>query len=367
VPSSPELLLLDHLLQRITYFGRAESLSLVRRASQDQVFPAANCDLKPEASDASPVLIPEPDQPLDVNILLAHSDHRKLKGCRIPPGTVWWYARLPEKPIIKPAIHVRTLFPVTTMQFVIGGRVYPLPDSWIRLIERFRGAALGAVAGILMKNPRAKFSDLPQELKAQFSLLTGKSGSAETLEGHRHLRLWLLPNRTGLPTRLVCYRATPFNSTEQKAFLAASQKPLSWQFGNPDWQLRLVPLPAETRLPYDLLGSHSVWQTLTPYVPSRHILGRNGKTKAGYSVAEQVQDDLAKIGFPEASITVDEMSRQWVKVHRPQRSKGEATNDLKLGYRVRVQFASAVAGPVCLGHSSHFGLGLFEPVTKTPN
>jgi CRISPR-associated protein Csb2 len=29
----------------------------------------------------------------------------------------------------------------------------------------------------------------------------------------------------------------------------------------------------------------------------------------------------------------------------------------------RIVFAAAARGPICLGHSSHFGMGLFLPVT----
>ncbi|MGA2660424.1 MAG: type I-U CRISPR-associated protein Csb2 [Verrucomicrobiota bacterium] len=256
---------------------------------------------------------------------------------------------------------MRTRPPVSIIQFAVGGRVFPSRDSWIRLTERFRGAVLDALARILLADSRAKFRYLPHEQQAQFCLLSGKTDANEALQGHLHLRLWLLPDHSGAPTRLVCYRSKPFEAVEQDAFLAASELPITWQYGNADWQLRLVPLPDETALPHDCFATVSTWQTLTPYVPSRHVLGRNGKPRAGRSVADQVSDDLAKVGFCGAIITVDEGSRYWVKVHRPRPLKGGPTNDLKLGYEVRIQFAAPVTGPICLGHSSHFGLGLFVP------
>jgi CRISPR-associated protein Csb2 len=364
-PSSQELLLLDQLLRRITYFGRAESLSLLRRISMNGVCPTANCELQPDAHDAAPVLIPAPKQPLNIDVLLAHSDDQKVKGRRIPPGTVWWYARRPAKPPIKPIPPKRTRPPVSVMQFAVGGRVFPPQSSWVRLTERFRGTALDSLARILTGDRQARFRNLPREQQAQYALLTGKNEANEILKGHLHLRLWLLPDQSGAPTRLVCYRAKPFEAVEQDAFLAASERPISWQYGNPDWQLRLVPLPAETVIPYNCLTSSSTWETLTPYVPSRHVLGRNGKPKPGHSIADQARDDLATSGFADAVITVDESSRHWVKVHRPRRLKGEPTNDLKLGYKIRVRFVSPVAGPLCIGHSCHFGLGLFVPVADS--
>src|SRR5207247_1896847 len=88
---------------------------------------------------------------------------------------------------------------------------------------------------------------------------------------------------------------------------------------NPDWRLRLVPLPSDTPLPQNCLGTAAVWQTITPYVPPRHVLGRNGKPKPGQSIEAQVCNDLLSVRLPEAAITVDETSRRWVKVHRPLR------------------------------------------------
>jgi CRISPR-associated protein Csb2 len=33
----------------------------------------------------------------------------------------------------------------------------------------------------------------------------------------------------------------------------------------------------------------------------------------------------------------------------------------------RIAFAAAVRGPICLGHSSHFGMGLFLPDVEPPS
>jgi CRISPR-associated protein Csb2 len=362
--ASKELSLLDQLLHRVTYFGRAESLSLMRRASRDENV-AANCELQPESTykSPSPVLISDPSQPLDIKVLLAHSDDRAIRSRRIPPGTTWWHAPHPKASPITPDRYVRNREPVSIMQFALGGRVLPKQESWIRVTERFRGTALDSLAKILMNRSDAKFRDLPPERQAQFSLLTGKTSPDQALTGHHlHLRVWLVPDDSGLPSRLVCYRSVPFEPIEQEAFLAASERTLNWQYGNPDWTIRVVPLPTGTALPLNCLGTSSGWETITPYVPARHVLGRNGKPRTGYSIEAQLQDDLGSIRLPKATVIVDETSRRWVKVHRPHRLREGQTNDLKLGYKIRLQFSSAVTGPISLGHSSHFGLGLFAPV-----
>jgi len=218
-----------------------------------------------------------------------------------------------------------------------------------------------AVARLRTGRRDAKFRTLSAEEQACYSLLTGKGADGKPVEGHMHLFLWLLPDQQEKPTRLVCYRRTPFDAMEQEAIFAASEQQFSWQFGNSDWLLRLVPLPTETPLSVPITTGACRWQTLTPYVPSRHLFARNGKPKPGYSVAEQVQTDLANAGLPKATVTVAEEARTWVKVHRPKRLKGDPTNDLKLSYNVHLDFGNMVRGPIALGHSSHFGLGLFAP------
>ena len=354
--------LLNQLLRRVTYFGRAESLSLMRRAPDSTFCQKPNCELRREPGQASPVLVADPQQPLNITVLLANSEDRLLKGRRIPPGTVWWYAPRPAKAAVRPIPETPKRPPITLLQFAVGGRVFPPSDSWIRVTERFRGAALDALAQLLTRLPNAKFSMLSSKQQDAYSLMTGKNRDGKLVDAHTHLSLWLMPDQAGNPSRLVCYRHIPFDGLEQEAFLLASEDPLSWQFGNPDWRLRLVPLPSETALPVEVCAKSCCWETVTPYVPSRHVLGRNGKPKLGYSVAQQVLNDLSNAGFPPARIEVVETERQWVKVHRPKRLKGEPTNDLKLGYRIRLEFSDPVRGPIALGHSSHFGLGLFVPV-----
>lgn len=360
--SPDELSLLDQLLRRVTYFGRAESLSLIRRLRSDAGIPVPNCELRSQPADTSPVLVADPDHPLKIEVLLANTDDRLLKGRRIPPGTAWWHARKPPEPVIGSISQARVTPQLSIMQFAIGGRVFPPQESWIRITERFRGKVLRSLSELLTNRRGARFSDLPAEKQAQFCLLTGKSAPDRALRGHHtHIRFLVLPGDTRNPNRLICYRDTPFEAVEQEAFLRASKQALAWQYGNADWRLRLVPLPDGTAVPRNCLGTAPIWETITPYVPSRHVLGRHGHPKPGHSVEAQVRNDLASIGLPEAIVVVDETSRNWVKVHRPRRSRDGQTNDLKLGYRVRIQFASSVTGPIALGHSSHFGLGLFAP------
>jgi CRISPR-associated protein Csb2 len=52
----------------------------------------------------------------------------------------------------------------------------------------------------------------------------------------------------------------------------------------------------------------------------------------------------------------------WVAVHQPRRWRVKRTpwGDRR-GYFLRLRFQEPVAGPLILGHSATFGLGLFKP------
>jgi CRISPR-associated protein Csb2 len=56
---------------------------------------------------------------------------------------------------------------------------------------------------------------------------------------------------------------------------------------------------------------------------------------------------------------------QWVSIHETRAERlarrDERARAVRPGYRFRIVFPEPVLGPICLGHSAHFGLGLFVP------
>lgn len=58
------------------------------------------------------------------------------------------------------------------------------------------------------------------------------------------------------------------------------------------------------------------------------------------------------------------LGTEWVAVHTPRRQadKHQMIGDRR-GYTVRLVFDEPISGPLRLGHSSSFGLGLFAPAT----
>jgi len=358
---------LDSCLDRMTYFGRAESITSIARVQNSDI--VANCVLRESrTASAVPVLCPTVDATLAQ--VACMTNEAGVADATTPPGAVWKYA---ERPTVKKyntqKISAKTLSPTSMLQFAIGGRVFPPLKVWLRITERFRGAVLRNIAQQRTGNPKAKFSDLPNDVRSEYSLLTGKDANGERLSGHRHTAFFLIPDNMGNPSRLICYRKEPFTSEEQVAMLTASAASLAWDYADNSWRLRLIPLPTETPLPPDknVFGESRVWETLVPYVPPLHVYRKNGKPKIGSEVEKQILDHLFKRGLPSAEPIILQSpneSVQWMKVHRPKRNRSGPTNDDKRAYQVRLTFSNAIQGPLFLGHSSHFGLGLFAPADE---
>jgi len=348
---------LDDCLSRMTYFGRAESVTEMERIDESRfAAPPASAVIvlsDTRSATAVPVLCPHHDATLEQITCQTHDD--AVANSTMPPGAVWKFAERPAraKPTVKQSPR-QALPPAQIVQFAVGGRVFPPLPVWIRITERFRGR----VICILKERNGGSYDGL--------SLFTGKHADGSVLAGHRHAAFLLVPDSSGKPSRLVCWRKEPFTDEEQRAMLSAAEAPLNWEYDKDDWQLRLVPLPMETPVPpdKDIFATAVVWKSLCPFVPPLHTFTRNGKPKNGTDIATQIQNHLVEQALPPAKKIeiLDEPGTpvQWVKVHRPHRVRdNRPTNDDKRAYRLRLTFAEPVRGPLCLGHSSHFGLGLF--------
>jgi CRISPR-associated protein Csb2 len=109
------------------------------------------------------------------------------------------------------------------------------------------------------------------------------------------------------------------------------------------------------------LGSRqgsSVWISRTPMVMPRYIKN-NGRN----SIEGQIQAELATRSLPNAC-DIEILKKESIRLRHFIRARrnGGTPPPQDAGYAVRLTFAEAVTGPLCLGYASHFGLGLFVPV-----
>src|ERR1017187_468453 len=358
--------LLEACLARMTYFGRAESvteISLVREPHAD--LPVPNCHLSEERrAGMVPVLAPVPAAKLqDVE---ASTDDPAVAETTVPPGACWLYAERPQRPAaVRPPPRLVRRKAARLMQFAIGTRVPPALKDIVRLTQRFRGRVLNSFLNLAPNSTVRAWADAPEDLRGRAALLTGKDSEGRPLPDHSHA-VFFLHLENGKPVRLCVWRGEPFDDTEQAAILAAAESPLPLGFKGDPWTVTLIPLDSLVPPPPALsLAAHACWETLTPFVPPRHVLDRRGRNKPGESVEEQVRQELQSRGFDSANVGISIERSGWVKVHQPGTLKGRATNADKLGYRVWLSFPTPGQGPFFLGASSHFGLGLFVPRSVT--
>lgn len=252
------------------------------------------------------------------------------------------------------------------MQFALGWNVAPDPRALVRLTSRFRGAVLRKLLWVKTGDASATWTGVGRNVRDAVAEMFGKDASDEPLKGYRHAE-FLAWCDGGQPTRVLVWRgARAFDADEQQAILLAASRDVSWAAAGSDadeWKVRLVPLERAVPAPPGFDGRGSiVWESVTPYVPPRHHL-RGGREREGESMAEQIQREIARRGFT-SDVEVEAVGGPaWVSVHVPRReaSKRAFIGDRR-GQKFRLRFAAPVTGPIRLGHSSSFGLGLFRPV-----
>jgi CRISPR-associated protein Csb2 len=367
----PQEQLLDRLLDRMLYFGRAESFSRLRRAATLPPGVEINCRLEKRDADAMmPVLVHLPGRPLSLAVLLAASDDKELKGRSIPPGTAWYYAQVPRQPVSSAPTATDTRHPDTLfyLQFAVGGRVLPPLRRWVKVAERFRGRVVRRFAQTIAPDSQGRYNLLTPIQKNELALICGKDAGGQPLRGHRHAFFLPCPDKDGLPTRFIVWRSSPFTADEVEALLAASEHPISWDDRTPEWRVQLVPIPSTTPVPAGLLTESFVWESATPFVPpaERHRFRKNGRPRPGESLERIVTKLLQARGKPAPAHVAQIQHRHeltWVALHET-RSRRLARIDSRTpwarpGFWLRLEFETPVSGPLVLGDSCHFGLGLF--------
>lgn len=357
----------DQCLSRVTYFGRAETLTNIRRAGAEDDVPESNCALiERRTSGTVPVLAPL-GSATRADIERVTDDAESVKRV-VPPGARFLFAVRPPRPVARERRRTHVHRPdCHLMQFALGWNVAPKPRAIVRLTSRFRGVVLRELLRLKTGDASATWTRIDRLVRESIADMVGKNADNEPLKGHHHTE-FLAWCEEGKPTRLVVWRGSrAFDEQEQEAILLAAAHDVSWVAGPEadEWKVRLIPLDRDVPAPpgFDGQGARC-WESVTPYVPSRHHL-RGGKEREGESLAAQVRRELHTRGFADAErVEVETVGMPtWVAIHLPRRESGKrAFIGDRRGQAVRLSFPSVVVGPIRLGHSSSFGLGLFRPV-----
>ena len=223
----------------------------------------------------------------------------------------------------------------------------------------------------------------PNAGRVSSEVFSGKSISGEPLRDD-HSHAYYLPtdeDRDGRLDHITIYAVGGFGVNEIRAIDAIR----SLSFGEGKLSLLLVCLGHVADVEHSpLFGSSRVWESATPFLATRHPKSRGRKRDRPELLRqENVPAFLSEVFREEwgrlAHRRLDLPSPNLIKVkpirqigpkqlvplqfHRTRLKPGDDGNRRPAtGFLLR--FPEPVSGPISLGHSSHFGLGLFVRATE---
>lgn len=221
----------------------------------------------------------------------------------------------------------------------------------------------------------------------RLSVFSGRGADGEPMVGHEHVHILPIPARRdprkppGAIESILLYASAGFDRDALATIAAVAH--LDRNNGHP-WFLTIEAVGRASELTGQhvaeaVCGASRVWRSLTPFVPTRHPKFRsNGEPKvddAGLVIGGP-EHDLRRLalarGLPPLtsvvscpSATLDGRDVAWRafevdRIRGRGRAGGRRSADRGLGFTLT--FAEPVQGPLALGYGAHFGLGLFIPV-----
>jgi CRISPR-associated protein Csb2 len=256
----------------------------------------------------------------------------------------------------------------TFARFALDGPVLPLNTETLPLAEQARRSMLSQCKYLARRdNPGLADADIWPLSPA----LWGKDEQGRPRTGHEHA-FWLPADEDGdgRLDHLTVFAPMGFGDLEIRAF----DRLRRLHFGDGDpLRLLLVGLGNVLDFHTPLLGESAVWVSATPFLTTRYpkLRGTKRDRPEDYAtprafVRHVLMQELARRpGLPEV-VSVDEQEVIGTHQLRPiQFKRFRAKRDDDGGRRpaggFRIAFSAPVRGPLCLGHSCHFGLGLFLP------
>ena len=365
--SVDESALLQRLARRVAYVGRAESWAEVDVVSEDRV---GSFDCWPDETKAAPsttlmALEPletfhswvqeqtSPDAPRSTwEVLTFDGERFRKQGWSKVPGTQlvrYVFSRPPfeASSVIAGASSRLTKRRPTVARFAIRSAVLPQLQDAIVVAERMRQGLMSQSKKI-SGNARPVFS-----------------GHFDDGRAHPHDHAFILPsadfNDEGRLDTVTVAAKMGFDAEDLRALQLTRRL-----FGRGDHFLDLVLLGVgdaadfggTTRPHSPLLHQSTTWESITPFVPTRHPKKVRGSDVD--DIRSQVRRGCAQLGLPEPA-SVESLDGEWHKFRRHRRN-GKGRRGPDRAYGVRLIFAETVRGPIVLGYGAHFGLGLFTAV-----
>ena len=400
---------LKMLADRLGYFGRAESLVVARLLEgitgiQANSFPHIGDELLPPKTELVRLLVPklpgsydkwrtdflaaavvaavskkkqgkkpknggvEEDSTVPRDLFAAlHADTGDLQaaGWNLPPGSEFVnYTRREDAfaPATRPRPPRKGTLP-TVARFAVVSTVAPRITQAISICGRVHEAL-------------CKSSDQGHGPAAVF---TGLGGDGKPFTDHEHAHIFCEPlGPRDTVTHITIWAPMGFDDI---ACLALRRLHKVWGHGGHDLRLVLHGIGQLREFETTLFASAKTWQSLTPFVSTRHgKTFRDGRPKideTGWQIGSSGHDLLRLLAHhPQGSnptikqlperdgpIRIGERRLRSLQFQTV-RHGGGGLRGAESGAAFRITFPEARQGPFALGYGAHFGLGLFVPVNE---
>jgi CRISPR-associated protein Csb2 len=420
--STPQRDQLGLLLAHLNFFGRAESwcsACLLDDGEAAETLPAVNCwpvngANLPGDTEIVRTLCAKPDTAFE-NVHTPKQEHAaghgKSKATVVtplydpdwhlcmetlelhgkkwsdPPGSRWVsFARRRDCFKVEPVRRARRRGPERAMQvarFALDSAVLPLVTETLPAAESARRMLMGRYGRLF---PR------PDGSKGRSAIFAGKEADGEPKQGHGHA--YYLPtdeDGDGRLDHLTVVAAHGFGAGELNALdgLRELKSREREESGHP---LRVLLLGLGRLDDYCVgpLRSSAVWISATPFITPRHLKKRGTKrdpqdlwNSPHNFLAAVLREELARLverrpdleGLSLEATRVEPLmdasgvfrvgprKLRPIQFKRFRQKRGDDGGARSAG-SFRIEFPVPVQGPIALGHSAHFGLGLFVPAKE---
>lgn len=371
--------LLDELLKNISYLGRAESLVDAKRLKDwyglTNCKPAGNVEGKHE-SDILTLMVPMaplkydgwklgfhqavsikklPDVKVPEDIfeaLLVNTNDLEKDGWNQPPGALWVnYSYVPLAETTRITYIATEHKKMTVARWQVIGKPLPRILNALLISDALRAAMI-------------KWCDKRSVLPVP-TVLTGRDEEGKILSnGHNHAFYFAEDHDDdGYIDHMVLYVPDGIPSDVWPVLAVVPELAIYLDGSLHRWQILLEgtgDLQDFSGLP--LLKKSRLWESATPYLHPWHV-HKNG----GFGVKEQLEKELTLKGYKDFTViqvaTIEKQGKQlksW-QFNLKRRKKNDVSPDPS-GSFWRIEFNESVQGPISVGHSCHFGLGLFRPM-----
>lgn len=295
-----------------------------------------------------------------------------------PPGSRWvQYARPRDCFKVEPAARCRTrpsVHPrIQVARYALDSTVLPLVTETLPVAEAARRALMSIYGRLTERNG----------VRSRSSVFSGKDQRGNPLTGHGHAYyLSTDEDGDGRLDHLTVFARDGFDTHERRVLDTLRQ--LNTGRKNEERhavRLLLLGMGALEEYHPGLLEQSNTWVSATPYIATRHAKSRgrdridSASTQARAEfLAANLRDQICAVlrdfdgDVNDVKITplldggTFKIADRWRPIQFKRfRRRSSDDGGRRLAGAFRIEFPQPVAGPIALGHSSHFGMGLFVP------